>query len=81
MPYTVIGVALLLLAVLIWLSRPPRVETETNLSGHKANDSIWKHRNLLLGAVGIFAYVGAEVSIGSFLINDYFGLPEIARWH
>jgi FHS family L-fucose permease-like MFS transporter len=30
-----------------------------------------------LGAVGIFAYVGAEVSIGSFLVN-FFGLPEIA---
>jgi MFS transporter, FHS family, L-fucose permease len=78
-PYTVIGVALLLLAVLIWLSKLPEVETEINLSGHKANDSIWKHRNLLLGAVGIFAYVGAEVSIGSFLVN-YFGLPEIANF-
>jgi MFS transporter, FHS family, L-fucose permease len=41
------------------------------------NDSIWKHPNLLYGAIGIFAYVGAEVSIGSFLVN-YFGLPEIA---
>jgi MFS transporter, FHS family, L-fucose permease len=33
--------------------------------------------NLLFGAIGIFAYVGAEVSIGSFLVN-YLGLPEIA---
>ena len=33
--------------------------------------------NLVYGAIGIFAYVGAEVSIGSFLVN-YFGLPEIA---
>ena len=41
------------------------------------NDSIWKHPNLILGAVGIFTYVGAEVSIGSFLVN-FFGLPEIA---
>ena len=41
------------------------------------NDSIWSHPNLLYGAIGIFAYVGAEVSIGSFLVN-YFGLPEIA---
>jgi MFS transporter, FHS family, L-fucose permease len=78
MPYTVIGVALLLLAVLIGLSRLPKIETKTKLSGQKENDSIWKHRNLLLGAVGIFAYVGAEVSIGSFLVN-YFGLPEIAN--
>ena len=46
-------------------------------TGEKVNDSIWKHPNLVFGAIGIFAYVGAEVSIGSFLVN-YFGLPEIA---
>ena len=77
LPYTVIGVALLLLALLIGLSKLPRIETATTLPGQKANDSIWKHRNLLLGALGIFAYVGAEVSIGSFLVN-YFGLQQIA---
>src|SRR5271168_2858416 len=77
MPYTVIGVALLLLAVLIAVSKLPKVEEATALLGQKGNDSIWKHRNLLLGAIGIFTYVGAEVSIGSFLVN-YFGLPEIA---
>jgi len=27
--------------------------------------------------LGFFAYVGAEVSIGSFLVN-FFGLPEVA---
>ena len=77
LPYTVIGVALLLLAVLIGFSRLPKV-TEDAASGQKTKDSIWIHRNLLLGALGIFAYVGAEVSIGSFLVN-YFGLPEIAN--
>jgi len=77
LPYTVIGVALLLLALLIGLSKLPKIETATTLPGQKANDSIWKHRNLLLGALGIFSYVGAEVSIGSFLVN-YFGLQQIA---
>src|SRR5271166_1709043 len=78
MPYTVIGVALLLLAASIAVSKLPKVEEATALPGRKGNDSIWKHRHLLLGALGIFAYVGAEVSIGSFLVN-YFGLPEIAN--
>jgi FHS family L-fucose permease-like MFS transporter len=32
----------------------------------------------LLGAVGIFVYVGAEVSIGSFLVN-YFSQPDIGN--
>lgn len=76
MPYTVIGVALLPLALLIGLSKLPQVETMTGLPGQKANDSIWRHPNLVFGAIGIFAYVGAEVSVGSFLVN-YFGLPEI----
>jgi len=31
---------------------------------------------LILGAIGIFVYVGAEVAIGSFLVN-YFSQPEI----
>src|ERR1700730_11077823 len=77
LPYTVIGIALLLLAVLIAISRLPKIETTAARPGEKANDSIWNHRNLVYGAIGIFAYVGAEVSIGSFLVN-YFGLPEIA---
>src|ERR1700742_463494 len=77
LPYVVIGVALLLLAVLIGVSRLPKVETATSRSGESGDDSIWKHPNLLFGAIGIFAYVGAEVAIGSFLVN-YFGLPEIA---
>ena len=77
LPYVVIGVALLLLAVLIGVSRLPKVETATSRSGESGDDSIWKHPNLLFGAIGIFAYVGAEVSIGSFLVN-YFSLPEIA---
>ena len=77
MPYTVIGVALVLLAVLIGTFKLPKIEAASSRSGQQINDSIWKHPNLLLGAVGIFTYVGAEVSIGSFLVN-YFGLPGIA---
>ena len=77
MPYTVISVALVLLAILIGLFTLPKVETTESRPDEKVNDSIWKHSNLVLGAIGIFAYVGAEVSIGSFLVN-YFALPEIA---
>jgi len=77
MPYIVIGVTLLLLAGMIALSKLPKIEHAEYRPGSAIGDSIWKHPNLTLGALGIFAYVGAEVSIGSFLVN-YFGLPEIA---
>lgn len=80
LPYTVIGIALILLAVLIGTSRLPQIETATSRSGNKGKDSVWKHPNLLFGAIAIFSYVGAEVSIGSFLVN-YFALPEIAGFN
>jgi MFS transporter, FHS family, L-fucose permease len=77
MPYTVISIALVLLAILIGVFTLPKIEAAESRPGQKIADSIWKHRNLMLGAIGIFAYVGAEVSVGSFLVN-YFNLPEIA---
>jgi FHS family L-fucose permease-like MFS transporter len=76
-PYTVIAVALVLLAIVIGTFKLPKVDTAASRSDERSNDSIWKHPNLLFGAIGIFTYVGAEVSIGSFLVN-YFGLPQIA---
>jgi FHS family L-fucose permease-like MFS transporter len=76
LPYSLIGVALLLLAILIGLAKLPKIEH--CIRQEKVQDSIWRHPSLVLGAIGIFAYVGAEVSIGSFLVN-YFGTPEIAN--
>src|SRR5262245_3955773 len=76
-PYIVICIALVLLAVAIARFKLPKIEHAEGRPGDQVNDSIWKHPNLLYGALGIFAYVGAEVSIGSFLVN-YFGQPDIA---
>lgn len=78
MPYVGLAVALVLLAVVIWKSKLPviaAVEDHHAKSG-KLSDAL-KHRHLVLGAVGIFVYVGAEVSIGSFLVN-FFGQSDIA---
>jgi len=78
MPYTVIGIALLLLAVLIAASKLPSIEHAQFRPDANSGDSIWKHPNLLFGALAIFAYVGAEVAIGSFMVS-YFSQPDIAR--
>jgi len=77
MPYIVISIALVLLAVAIARFKLPKIEQAYGRPGEKTNDSIWKHPNLIFGAIGIFAYVGAEVSIGSFLVS-YLGQPDIA---
>ena len=39
--------------------------------------SPWQHRPMRLGTIGIFLYVGAEVGIGSFLVN-YISQPGVA---
>ena len=77
MPYLVIGIVLVVMAVLIAVSKLPKIETTARTSTRRIAAELVKHRNLVLGALGIFAYVGAEVSIGSFLVN-YLGQPDIA---
>jgi FHS family L-fucose permease-like MFS transporter len=75
-PYVGLGIALVVLAAAIGSFKLPKIPHAQHKVGEKVNDSIWKHPNLIFGAIAIFVYVGAEVSIGSFLVN-YFGLPEI----
>ncbi len=79
-PYLVLAGSLLLLAVVFAIVRLPKIthsDDATSTSANDTHDSIFKHRNLLLGTIAIFMYVGAEVSIGSFLIN-FFGESNIA---
>jgi FHS family L-fucose permease-like MFS transporter len=76
LPYVGLGIALVLLAIAIGSFKLPKIPHAQHQLGEKVNDSIWKHPNLIFGAIGIFVYVGAEVSIGSFLVN-YFSQPEI----
>ncbi len=75
-PYVGLGIALVVLAAAIGSFKLPKIEHAQHKVGEKVTDSIWNHPNLIFGAIGIFVYVGAEVSIGSFLVN-YFGQPEI----
>jgi FHS family L-fucose permease-like MFS transporter len=80
MPYAGIGIALVLLAIAIALVHLPRLQTtqEFRTTGSAENPlgSIWEHHHVWLGAIAIFTYVGAEVAIGSFLIN-YMGSPDL----
>ena len=73
LPYAGIGIMLLLLATAIALVKLPRIQAtrEFRTTGDPDNPmgSIWTHRHVWLGAIGIFAYVGAEVAIGSSLVN------------
>jgi FHS family L-fucose permease-like MFS transporter len=76
LPYIGIAVTLFLLAFGVSRFHLPSLPNIEEGHGVLAGDSIWQHRHLILGAIGIFVYVGAEVSIGSFLVN-YFTQPNI----
>lgn len=85
-PYLVLAVSLLVLALLFALVRLPAIcheespEAQAGTGGASRASgtlAVLAHRHLLLGAIGIFLYVGGEVSIGSFLIN-FIGDPNIA---
>jgi FHS family L-fucose permease-like MFS transporter len=75
-PYVGLGIALVVLAIAIGSFKLPKIEHAQHKVGEKVDDSIWNHPNLVFGAIAIFVYVGAEVSIGSFLVN-YFTQAEI----
>jgi len=68
--------ALLLLAIAIGLFKLPKMESAEHHIGEKIDDSVWKHPNLIFGAIGIFVYVGGEVAIGSSIAN-YLALDNI----
>jgi len=77
-PYIGIAVTLFLLSLLSAWFRLPPVEEKTGRAGERGKPaySVWRHRHLVLGALGIFLAVGGEVAIGSFLVN-YFIQPDI----
>ena len=77
LPY--IGIACLLFLLAFAISRfhlPVLANIEEGRNHDESAGSVWRYRHLVLGAIGIFIYVGAEVSIGSFLVN-YFSQPNI----
>jgi MFS transporter, FHS family, L-fucose permease len=77
LPYLFIALILILLATAIGMFKLPAMPG-VERHGNAPKESLWKYRHLILGAVAIFVYVGAEVSIGSFLVN-YFSQPEIGN--
>lgn len=80
MPYVFLAAMLLVLAAIFaWLKLPnlSLIDGVKSTDSNKEEGSAWQHNHLVLGAVGIFVYVGAEVSIGSFLVS-FFAEPSIA---
>ena len=70
LPYLVIGLVLLLVALIFVLTRFPAEKPETAREKNNASDvSVLKNRQLRLGILAQFFYVGAQVCVSSFFIR------------
>jgi len=65
MPFIIIGIIVVLVAIAIFLTKLPEVGGGSDLQ----RKSVWNHPHVILGAVGIFFYVGAEVGTGGLILN------------
>jgi FHS family L-fucose permease-like MFS transporter len=80
LPYVALAIALGLLAVVMFRSKLPKIDTAQSADSEDSSSALpdagsaLKYRHLSLGAVAIFLYVGAEVAIGSLLVS-YFREP------
>lgn len=76
-PYLFLACLLIAVTVFIYMSKITYTEQEEELE--TAKTSIFNKPYVLLGALGIFFYVGAEVSIGSNFVSymkEMLGKPE-----
>jgi FHS family L-fucose permease-like MFS transporter len=80
LPYLFLAAMLLILAAIFAYLKLPQLEQNAEVTENTSETDIgsaWGYKHLVLGAVGIFVYVGAEVSIGSFLVS-FLNDPNIA---
>lgn len=73
MPYIVIAFGLVVLGIAIALTHLPHITATQEFRPGKAGDeilkrSIWRYRHTVLGALGIFLYVGVEVGLATAMV-------------
>ena len=70
-PFIIISLLIIALAVIFMRVRLPKMLSAAPKNGYLM---LLKNKSLMLGAFGIFIYVGAEVSIGSYLVNYFYDM-------
>ncbi len=71
LPFILIASSILLIAATFVFVRLPKIISSTNEGSYR---QALKQTTLIWGAIGIFVYVGAEVSIGSYLVNYFLSM-------
>lgn len=77
-PFVGIALFIVLIAVIFMFVNLPKV---TDKEASNNYGEVLKNKNLVMGAFGIFFYVGAEVALGSYMVNYFLnlGLAEVVR--
>ena len=77
-PFVALAVAFGVLALLMGMSKLPRILGGSARGGY---GKVLQNKRLVYGAIGIFVYVGAEVAIGSYMVNYglELGVDQIIR--
>ncbi|PTS82510.1 glucose/galactose MFS transporter [Sphingomonas sp. HMWF008] len=80
LPYLIVAIVLAILAVLIARAKLPALGSGTARASREARRglSLFNHRNLILGCVGIAICVLAEIGVGSYFIN-FVSQPSVAN--
>ncbi|MEO9886606.1 MAG: sugar MFS transporter [Balneola sp.] len=72
-PFMTLAIVLIILALVFAAFKLPKIlEDDDHKTGSYKSAS--KNKHLMFGAIGIFLYVGAEVAIGSYLVNYFLTL-------
>ena len=61
-PFLIIGIVVIIIAIAIYFLKLPEISTQG-----VEKKSVWKYPHVVLGALGIFCYVGAEVGTAAML--------------
>jgi len=77
-PYLGIALVLVIIAAVVYKLSLPAIKASLETTT-KNQGSIFRFRNLKFGVIALFAYVGAEVSIGTFLTNYISDLLSISE--
>jgi len=74
--YVGIAIVLMIVAAVFWIRRNAVRDERPDAVGFTDSLALLRQRRVLFGVIALFAYVGAEVSIGSMMVN-YLEQPGI----
>jgi len=80
LPYVLVAVVLLVLAIVIARFPLPAMGSATSrvAKEERKHHSLWNHRNLVFGIGAIFIYLIAEIGVGNLFVN-FVSRPEIGN--